>query len=92
MTRAMFSGVSGMGSGSSSGGRPTGRFGRESIGSLSYSLGPRGFRFEAILTVSCVLAPILGRKPKYSSVGRKILDPSCFGQLMGRDFPVTAFN
>ena len=47
-TRAMFSGVSGMGSGSSSGGRPTGRLGRGFISSFASSLGPDGFRFEVM--------------------------------------------
>ena len=39
MIRAMFFGESGMGSGSSRGGRPTGRFGRGSTGSFMSSLG-----------------------------------------------------
>ena len=48
--RAMFSGVSGIGSGSSSGGRPTGRLGRASFAT---SLEFFGFRLGAISTPHC---------------------------------------
>ena len=70
MVLAMFSGVSGIGSGSSSGGRPTGRFGASSLGVACCSLDDDRLRvldFLCLLTHSLLCLPLSVEAPFHTA-------------------------